>query len=122
MAVPEKRHFFQQRRSRCQHSFEPPTSKIENIFALHTMELALSFFPFLGRDSLCPHFHADLTDLARMRPRGWRDIGEVIARIDQIVDRHLQALSGAADFGQLPRTRFGSKMRRSRSLAAAITE
>jgi len=52
MAVPEERHFFDQRRGRCQHSFEPPTSKIENIFALHIMELALSFFPFLGRDFL----------------------------------------------------------------------
>src|SRR5438128_11431771 len=93
MAVPEKRHFFEQRRGRCQHSFEPPTSKIESIFALHIMELALSFFPFLGRAFLRPHFHADFTDVTRMGPCRWRDVGEVIAWIDQIVDCRVQALS-----------------------------
>ena len=66
MAVPEKRHFFQQRRRRRCDPFQPPRTQIEQLIAFQFARLAHLEIVATLFSQVC--LHPDCAQVARMGP------------------------------------------------------
>ena len=77
MAVPKKRHLFEQGRRPIEHSVEPPSAKIDNLVAFHHPDLADLALEILTAILGGFDLHPLGSNIARMRPGRGRDIGGV---------------------------------------------
>ena len=92
MAVPEERHFFEKRRRPSHHPLQPPTAKVENVFAFHHVNFARFFLKILAPILRCFDFHSLGANVSRMCPRWRRHVGSVGFNIDKLMHHRGEAL------------------------------
>ena len=92
VAVPEESHLFQKWRRSIHHAFQPPAAQIEDLFAFHHADLAFLFL-LLRRIFRGARGHAQLLDIARMRPDRRCNIDCLGTELDQSPHGRAQALS-----------------------------